>query len=110
MFRTADRSAFRAHQAGLKNHKENCEVSLCDICRLAGAVSKFTWDMKNYSRYLKPLDSWPKILEKNKVRKKVSFDGPEILNEKKKSFEVNMLSFSLACLFNVSLIETRLLK
>ena len=118
MLETQDQPTFTAHQIGLKNHREECTKKLCEICKFGEAVSKYTWDARNYSRYLKEasLVVWQDQLdlsdqEENKENeKKISFSGLHIINKKQKGFHLNMLSLEKACFYNTSMVETALIK
>ena len=108
MFRTSDRATFAAHQVGLKGHTESCGANLCDICKFAQNVSRFTWDIKNYSRYLKPLES-TQSGPKPGPKKRISFNTETIVTKKRRGFQVNMNTLSQACFYNISLPETALI-
>ena len=106
LFRTSERAAFKAHQIGLKSHRESCELPLCDTCQFANNVTRFTWDAKNFSRYLKPLEIWPKLSDRSGPIKHVSFSGRISSRQKDSKLEVNILRLYQACKHNVSLSET----
>ena len=118
VFRTQDLPTFRAHQIGLKNHRAECTEKFCEICKFGAAVSKYTWDVRNYSRYLKEssLVVWQDQLdlsdqkENKQNEKKISFGGSHIVNKKQKGFHLNMLSLEKACFYNTSMVETALIK
>ena len=80
--------------------------------QFAEAVSRYTWDVRNYSRYLKEtsLVVWPDQSDIKKNKKRISFGDLKITNKKEKGFELNMLSFEKACFYNVSMVETALIK
>ena len=109
IFRTNEKSAFKAHQTGLRNHQDSCTKDLCDTCKFAREVSKYSWDLRNYSRYLRPFENKPKLSDKKEQKKKVSFGELEVFNKKQMGLQFNMVSFARACYFNVSMIETKLL-
>ena len=106
LFRTSERAAFKAHQIGLKSHRESCELPLCDTCQFANNVTRFTWDAKNFSRYLKPLEIWPKLSDRSGTIKHVSFSGRISSRQKDSKLEVNIMRLYQACKHNVSLSET----
>ena len=106
LFRTSERAAFQAHKYGLKSHKESCELPLCDICQFADNVMKFSWDSKNFSKYLKPLEIRPKLSKNGETIKHVSFSGPTTSTKRKFGLELNMMRLYQACVHNVSLKET----
>ena len=76
LFRTLNKSSFYAHQSALKNHRSICQDNLCDICTYIAKVANYTWDLKNYSRYLTPMVNklQPETL---KQKKTVKFSNSE---------------------------------
>ena len=108
LFRTLNKSSFYAHKSALKNHRDICHDNLCDICSYIAKVENYTWDVKNYARYLVPMPNklQPKTL---KQKKKVHFHKSTVREKLAKSLRLNIVSVELACNYNVSLIETRLL-
>ena len=118
VFRTQDQPTFRAHIIGLKNHRAECTEKLCEICKFGAAVANYTWDARNYSRYLKEasLVVWQDQLnisdrkESKDDEKKISFSGFHIVNKKQKGFHLNMLSLEKACFYNTSMVETALIQ
>ena len=108
LFRTLDKFAFHAHQKGLRNHKAICQKNLCDTCTYSTQVSTYTWDLKNYSRYLQPLVN--KLQPNNlKQKKRVKFSNSDMNNKTQKGLNLDIISLARACTYNVSLHETRLL-
>ena len=107
LFRTLNKDSFHAHKTALMNHKDNCVDNLCDICSYFGQVKSYTWDVKNYARYLVPLQNeQPKTLKQKKIVRFVK----SLVNEKlTKGLNLNIVSLELACTYNVSLKETGLL-
>ena len=110
LFRTTERAAFRAHKIGLKSHKECCDLPLCEICQFAENVMRFSWDNKNFSKYLKPLEIWPKLSDRGGPIKHVTFSGPTPSTKGHVRLELNMLRLYQACFHNVSLSETNNLR
>ena len=107
LFRSLEKCAFHAHQKALKNHKSICQHKLCDTCTYSTQVSNYTWDLKNYSRYLQPLVN--RLQPDNlKQKKRVKFSDSHVDNKIQKGLNLNFLSLARACSYNVSLHETRL--
>ena len=71
-------------------------------------MENYTWDVKNYARYLVPIPNklQPKTL---KQKKTVHFSKSTVREKLAKGLSLNIVSVELACNYNVSLIETRLL-
>ena len=57
LLRTLNKDSFHAHKTALMNHSDICIETFCDICSYLGQVKSFTWDVKNYARYLMPLQN-----------------------------------------------------
>ena len=70
-------------------------------------IKGYTWDVKNYARYIMPLhNDQPKAL---KAEKAVRFSNTVVKEKLSKGFNLNFTSLELACVYNVSLKETGLL-
>ena len=107
LFRTLNKASFHAHKIALTNHKDICIDKLCDICSYIDQVKNYTWDVKNYARYLVPLpNEQPKTL---KQKKTVRFVKSLVKEKLAKGLSLNIVSLELACTYNVSLRETGLL-
>ena len=108
LFRTLDKSSFYAHQKELRNHRAICQDNLCDICTYIAKVADYTWDLKNYARYLTPMANklQPQTL---KQKKTVHFSKSDVREKIVKGLSLNVVSVECACNYNVSLSETRLL-
>ena len=107
LFRTLNKDSFHAHKTALMNHKDICIDNLCDICSYISQVKNYTWDVKNYARYLVPLPiDQPKTL---KQKKTVRFVKSSVKEKLPKGLSLNIVSLELACTYNVSLRETGLL-
>ena len=110
-FRATDKSLFRGRHIALDIHKKICSLPLCEICNFANLVSQYSWDSKNYLRYLTPLDHLSKLPTRNMKKKKVTFDV-EVTNKTdrgQRPFNLNISTVRQACAFNVSFIVTMLL-
>ena len=95
LFRTLNKSSFYAHQSALKNHRAICQDNLCDICTYIAKVADYTWDLKNYARYLTPMP--------NKLQ-------PQTLKQKKTvHFSKSDPSVNIQCQLTVSAIPHQLL-
>ena len=55
LLRTLNKEAFHAHKTALINHKDICVETFCDICSYLIQIKCYTWDVKNYARYIMPL-------------------------------------------------------
>ena len=107
LFRTLNKDSFHAHKTALINHRDICCENFCDICSYLSKVKSYTWDLKNYARYLMPLhNEQPKAL---KAKKTVRFGNTFVKEKLSKGFNLNFASLELACMYNVSLKETGLL-
>ena len=107
LLRTLSKEAFHAHKKALSNHKDICTVSLCDICEYLGRINSYSYDVKNFARYIMPLcNDQPKVL---KTKKAVRFKNSVVSEKPLKGFQVNFSSLEVACMFNVSLKETCLI-
>ena len=107
LFRTLNKASFHAHKNALTNHKDICIDKLCDICSYIAQVKNYTWDVKNYARYLVPLpNEQPKTL---KQKKTVRFVKSPVKEKLAKGLSLNIVSLELACTYNVSRRETGLL-
>ena len=107
LLRTLNKDSFHAHKTALINHRDICMETFCDICSYLGQVKGYTWDVKNYARYLMPLQNeQPKAL---KDKKTVRFGNTFVKEKLSKGFNLNFASLELACVYNVSLKETGLL-
>ena len=108
LFRTLNKSSFYAHQSALKNHRAICQDNLCDICTYIAKVANYTWDLKNYARYLMPMPNklQPQTL---KQKKTVHFSKSDVREKIVKGLSLNVVSVECACNYNVSLSETKLL-
>ena len=70
-------------------------------------MENYTWDVKNYARYLVPLpNKRPNTL---KQKKTVHFVKSPVKEKLAKGLSLNIVSVELACTYNVSLSETGLL-
>ena len=70
-------------------------------------MKNYTWDVKNYARYLVPLPiEQPKTL---KQKKTVRFVKSPVKEKLAKGLSLSIVSVELACTYNVSLSETGLL-
>ena len=107
LLRTLSKEAFHAHKKALSNHKDICTVSLCDICEYLGQINSYSYDVKNFARYIMPLcNDQPKVL---KTKKAVRFKNSGVSEKPLQGFQVNFTSLEVACMFNVSLKETCLI-
>ena len=107
LLRTLSKEAFHAHKKALSNHKDICTVSLCDICEYLGRIKSYSYDVKNYARYIMPFcNDQPKAV---KSKKTVRFKNSVMTEKLSKGFRVNFTSLEWACIFNVSLKETSLI-
>ena len=96
LFRTLDKFAFHAHQKALRNHKAICQNNLCDICTYVAKVADYTWDLKNYARYLTPMVNklQPETLKQKKTVKFSNSDVREKI-QKGPEFERSLCSARL---------------
>ena len=104
---TLSKETFHAHKTALINHKDICIEAFCDICAYLGQIKSYSWDVRNYARYIMPLhNDQPKALKANKT---VRFSNTVVTEKLSQGFHVNFTSLELACIFNVSLKETSLI-
>ena len=81
--------------------------AFCDICAYFSRIKSYSWDVRNYARYIMPFhNDQPKALKANKT---VRFSNTVVKEKLSKGFNVNFTSLELACVFNVSLKETSLI-
>ena len=107
LLRTLYKDSFHAHKTALINHRDICIKTFCDICSYLGQIKSYTWDVKNYARYIMPLhNDQPKAFKTNKT---VRFGNSFVKENLSKGFKLNFASLELACMYNVSLKETGLL-
>ena len=107
LLRTLNKDSFHAHKTALINHKDICIEAFCDICAYLGQIKSYSWDVRNYARYIMPLhNDQPKALKANKT---VRFSNTVVKEKLSKGFNLNFTSLELACVYNVSLKETGLL-
>ena len=107
LLRTLSKDAFHAHKIALTGHKDICTEVLCDICEYLGRIKNYSWDVRNFARYIIPFcNDQPKA---GKSKKTVRFKNSVMTEKLSKNFRVNFASLEWACMFNVSLKETSLI-
>ena len=104
LLRTLSKEAFYAHKRALSNHRELCTISLCSICEYFSRINNYSYDVKNFARYVMPFcTDQPRALKNKKV---VRFKNFVVSEKPLRGFRLNLTTLEAACFFNVSLKET----